>query len=42
MVGTKIHANTRSELRKCKPDEMVVYGGGMFHIIKKDKYKRKK
>lgn len=41
MAG-KIHANTKKELRKCNPDETVVYGGGGFHIVKKDKVKRKK
>jgi hypothetical protein len=35
MVGTKIHTNKKSDLRKCKSNEKVVYGGGGFHIIKK-------
>jgi hypothetical protein len=35
MVGTKIHANKKSDLRKYKSNEKVVYGGGGFHIIKK-------
>ena len=37
MVGTKTHANYKKDLRKCKPDEKIVYGGGMYHITKKDK-----
>jgi len=37
-MGKKgIHANERSGLRKLKPGEMVCYGGGGFHIVKKDK-----
>ncbi len=31
-----IHANMRSGLRPLKPGEVVVYGGGGFHIVKKD------
>ena len=32
-----IHANTREGLRPLKSGEMVVYYGGGFHIVKKDK-----
>lgn len=35
MAGTKIHANNKKDLRRLKPGEKIVYGGGMFHIVKK-------
>ena len=34
-----IHANTREGLRPLKPGEQIVYGGGGFHIVKKEKPK---
>lgn len=38
----KIHADRKSELRPLKKGEKIVYGGAMFHIVKKDQSKNKK
>ena len=38
----KIHADRKSELRPLKKGEKIVYGGTMFHIVKKDQGKNKK
>jgi len=34
-----IHANTRQGLRPTKKGEVVVHGGGGFHIVKKKQRK---
>lgn len=33
---TKIHANNKEDLRPLKPGEYIGYGGGGFHIMKKE------